>query len=176
VQFHAAGGTRFTLLFALLLFILSILAAFSTDERNRPLALAGIAAGLIWSCFEVWRLLNPSKPMVVLSAMGLDYRMPGGATVFIPWGEVHDVSAIEIDTGKVRFDDVTAIKVSRRFYEREIEDQLGLFGGGNKYLFVPKGHFMQIALHHDVLGVPPRTLREAVSARWYAFNNRNRAI
>lgn len=87
VQFHTAGGTRFSLLFALLLFILSILAAFTTDERNRSLALAGIAAGLIWSCFEIWRLLNPSKPMVVLSAMGVDYRMPGGAAVFIPWGK-----------------------------------------------------------------------------------------
>ena len=113
--------------------------------------------------------------MVVLSAMGVDYRMPGGATVFIPWGEVHDVSAIEINAGKVRFEDVTAIKVSRRFYEKEIEDQLGLFGGGNEYLFAQKGNFTQIALHHDVLGVKSRPLREAISARWYIFNNRDKA-
>jgi hypothetical protein len=174
VQFHAAGTTRFSLLIALLLFFLSVLAAATGDERNLPLALAGVAAGLIWSGFEVWRLFNPSKPMVVLSSMGVDYRMPGGAAVFIPWGEIHDVSAIEIDAGKVRFEGVTALKVSKRFYEKEIEDQLGLFGGGNKYLFVMKGNFVQIALHHGALGVKPRPLREAISARWYTFNNRDK--
>lgn len=174
VQFHAAGTTRHFLLIALLLLVLSALAAATGDERNLPLALAGIAAGLIWSGFEIWRLFNPSKPMVVLSAMGVDYRMPGGAAVFIPWGEIHDVSAIEIDAGKVRFKDVTALKVSKRFFEKEIEDELGLFGGTNRYLFVTKGNFVQIALHHDVLGVKARPLREAVSARWYTFNNRDR--
>jgi len=175
VQFHAAGGMRHALLFALLLLTLSALFAFTTDESNLPLGLAGTAAGFFWTLYEAWKLLNPSKPMVVLSSMGVDYRMPGGATVFIPWGEVHDVSAIEIDAGKARFKDVTAIKVSRRFYEKEIEDQLGLFGAGNKYLFVPKGNFMQIALHHGVLGVQARPLREAISARWYHYNNRDKA-
>lgn len=175
VQFHANGATRHSLLIALLLLFLSGLAAAATEERNLPLALAGIAAGLIWSGYEVWRLFNPSKPMVVLSSIGVDYRMPGGATVFIPWGEVHDVSAIEIEAGKARFENVTAIKVSKRFYEKEIEEQLGLFGGGNNYLFVPKGNFVQIALHHDVLGVKSRPLREAISARWYGFNNRDDA-
>jgi hypothetical protein len=174
VQFHAAGGMRHALLFALLLLVLSAIAAFTTDEEKRPLALAGIAAGLFWTIYEAWKLLNPSKPMVVLSSMGVDYRMPGGATVFIPWGEIHDVSAIDIDAGKARLEDVTAIKVSKRFYEKEIEEQLGLFGP-NTYLFVPKGNFIQIALHHHVLGMKSRPLREAISARWYRFNNRNKA-
>lgn len=175
VQFHAAGGMRHALLFALLLLVLSALFAFTANEHNLPLALAGIAAGLLWTFYEAWKLLNPSKPMVVLSSMGMDYRMPGGATVFIPWGEVHDVSSIEIDAGKARVEDVTAVKVSKRFYEKEIEDQLGLFGADNRYLFVPKGNFMQIAVHHDVLGVKSRPLREAISARWYRFNNRDEA-
>jgi hypothetical protein len=175
VQFHAAGGLPHGLLFALLLLVLSALFAATTEERNLPLALAGVAAGLLWTLYEAWKRLNPSKPMVVLSSMGVDYRMPGGATVFIPWREVHDVSAIEIDAGKARFEDVTVIKVSKRFYEKEIEEQLGLFGGGNRYLFVPKGNFMLVALHHDVLGVKSRPLREAISARWYHFNTHDRA-
>lgn len=174
VQFHAAGGMRHGLLFALLLLILSGLAVATSDERNLPLAFAGIVAGVFWSGYEAWKLVNPSKPLVVLSSMGVDYRMPGGAIVFIPWGEVHDVSAIEIDAGRTRFEDVTALKVSKRFYEKEIEDQLGLFGGGNKYLFVPRGNFVLIALHHAVLGVKSRPLREAISARWYTFNNRDK--
>lgn len=175
VQFHATGATRHALLIALLLLLLSALAAATTEERNLPLALVGVAVGLAWSGYEFWRFFNPSQPMVVLSAIGVDYRLPGGAAVFIPWSEVHDVSAIEISTSKARFEDVTAIKVSKRYYEREIEDQLGLFGGQNDYIFVPKGNFVQIALHHDVLGVQPRPLREAISARWYAFNTRGKA-
>ena len=175
VQFHAAGSMRHGLLFALLLLVLSGLAAVTTDERNLPFAFAGIVGGVFWSGYEAWKLLNPSKPVVVLSSMGVDYRMPGGATVFIPWGEVHDVSAIEIDAGGTLLKDVTAIKVSKRFYEKEIEDQLGLFDIGNKYLFVPKGNFVQIAVHHDVLRVKSRPLREAISARWYTFNNRDKA-
>lgn len=175
VQFHAQGATRQFLLIALALFVLSFGAVIGADESKLPLTLTGAAIGLIWSGYEFWRLFNPSKPMVVLSAVGVDYRIPGGAAVFIPWDEIHDVSAIEISTSKADFTDVTALKVSKRFYEKEIEDHLSLFGSQNKYLFVPKGNFIQIALHHELLGIPARPLREAISARWYRFNNREKS-
>lgn len=175
LQFHAKGATRQYLIVALALFFLSFGALIGADEDKLPLAVTGAAIGLAWSGYEFWRLFNPSRPMVVLSAMGVDYRIPGGAAVFIPWSEIHDVNAIEISTGKARFADVTALKVSRRFYEKEIEDHLSLFGTQNKYLFVPKGNFVQIALHHELLGIPPRPLREAISARWYHFNTREQA-
>lgn len=175
LQFHATGATRQHLVLALALFLLSFGAVIGADASKLPLTLTGAVIGLAWSGYEFWRLFNPSKPMVVLSAMGVDYRIPGGAAIFIPWAEIHDVSAIEISSSKARFADVTALKVSKRFYEKEIEDHLSLFGTQNKYLFVPKGNFVQIALHHELLGIPPRPLREAISARWYAFNNRDKA-
>ena len=174
VQFHAKGATRQHLFIALALFAVSFAAVIGADEAKLPFTLAGAAVGLIWSGYEFWRLFNPDKPMVVLSAVGVDYRMQGGGAVFIPWGEIHDVSAIEITTSKARFADVTALKVSKRFFEKEIEDQLSLFGG-QSHLFVPKGNFVQIALHHHVLGVAPQPLREAISSRWYRFNNRGKS-
>lgn len=174
VQFHSKGATRQMLFLALALFALSFAAVIGADERKLPLTLTGAAIGLIWSGYEFWRLFNPSKPMVVLSAMGVDYRIPGGMAVFIPWSEIHEVSAVEITTSKASFSDVTALKVSKRFFEKEIEDHLSLFGTQNKYLFLPKGNFVQVALHHELLGIPARPLREAVSARWYQFNNRGK--
>lgn len=174
VQFHATGATRQLLIIALALFFLSFAAVIGADESKLPITLTGTAIGLVWSGYEFWRLFNPSKPMVVLSAVGVDYRIPGSVAVFIPWAEIHDVGAIEISTSKARFTDVTALKVSKRFYEKEIEDHLSLFGTQNKYLFVPKGNFVQIALHHELLGIQPRPLREAISARLYHFNNREK--
>ena len=47
-----------------------------------------------------------------------------------------------------------------------------LRGPGWNANFIVKGALVQMALHHELVSVEPRPLREAVEARWLAFRDR----
>jgi hypothetical protein len=69
--------------------------------------------------------------------------------------------------------DVTVILLPKPFYDQRIfVDSILLRGPGWKANFVPKGSLVQMALHHELVSVEPRALREAVEARWLAFRDR----
>ena len=51
-------------------------------------------------------------------------------------------------------------------------DSAFLRGPGWEANFIPKGSLVQMALHHELVSVEPRPLREAVEARWLAFRDR----
>src|SRR4029077_9949591 len=67
---------------------------------------------------------------------------------------------------------VTVVLLSRQFYDSHIFVRSFLLRGpGWKANFIPKGELVQVALHHTLLAVEPRALRQAVEARWHAFRD-----
>lgn len=175
VQYQPTGTRRRMLLIALGMFLVSFVALIFGDNGGpRVLGFLGVVAGLGWSFFELFRLFNPGKPVLVLSSIGVDVRAPGGRPVFIPWTEIVEVTVADVKIPKKTFRDVTMLKVSESFFIKEVEERLGVLVAGNRYLFIPKGNFVNIAVHHDVIGIAPRVLREAIGARWYQFHNREK--
>jgi len=69
--------------------------------------------------------------------------------------------------------DVTVILLPQPFYDQRIfVDSFLLRGPGWNANFIRKGALVQMALHHELVSVEPRALREAIEARWLAFRDR----
>jgi len=143
-------------------------------------ALAGVA---------LWRRVNPGKPLFALSPDGIRYRIPLVKEILIPWQEIQGVDTIDIEAGywsmlwftsfpTPRYNtwvarDVIVILLPKEFYEQRIfVDSFLLRGPGWNANFIRKGTLVQMALHHELVSVEPRPLREAVEARWLAFRDR----
>jgi hypothetical protein len=148
-----------------------------------------LMVGVALAGFTLWRRANPGKPLFTLSPDGIHYRIPLVKEVLIPWQEIQGVDTIDIEAGYWSFlwftqfptpryntwvaRDVTVILLPKPFYDRRIfVDSFLLRGPGWKANFIPNGSLVQMALHHELLSVGPRALREAVEARWLAFRDR----
>lgn len=147
-----------------------------------------LAVGVALVGLALWRRWNSGKPLFTLSPAGIHYRVPMVKEVLIPWQEIQGVDTIEIEAGYwsmrsalspipsyntwvVR--DVTVILLPKPFYDRRIfVDSFLLRGPGWNANFIVKGALVQMALHHELVSVEPRPLREAVEARWLAFRDR----
>ena len=147
-----------------------------------------LAVGVALVGLALWRRWNSGKPLFTLSPDGIHYRVPMVKEVLIPWQEIQGVDTIDIEAGYwsmrsalypipsyntwvVR--DVTVILLPKPFYDRRIfVDSFLLRGPGWNANFIVKGALVQMALHHALVSVEPRPLREAVEARWLAFRDR----
>ena len=177
----------------LLLIFLGLCIFALVDLDREPWTIIGIV--LCWMMgaalvgLTLWRRSNPGKPLFTLSSDGIDYRIPLVKQVLIPWHEIQGVDTVDIEAGYWSFlwftrfptpryntwvaRDVTVILLPRPFYDRRIfVDSFLLRGPGWKANFIPKGSLVQMALHHELVSVEPRALREAVEARWLAFRER----
>ena len=177
IQYQPTRKRKQMLLFALAMFLVSFIAlVFGDSGGPRVLAFLGVVAGLVWSGFELFRLFNPGRPVLVLSQVGVDFRAPGGKPLFIPWSEIVEITSADVKLSRRQvFRDVTMLKVSEGFFLKHIEERLGVLVAGNRYLFIPKGNFVDVAVHHGVIGIPPEALGGALAARWYRFHNRKAA-
>ncbi len=147
--------------------------------RDLPAGIAGTAVGVAILGYAAWRRLSPAPPLLELSPAGLTMRIPGATRFTVPWREVRAVGAIDVTvediptrdrTASVHFSGVTAVSVTRAFYDRVIHlDSLLLRGPGWEGTFIPNGDLVQIALHHELLRAPADELRLAVESRWRAF-------
>ena len=150
-----------------------------------------VSFGICVVCLALWKRVNHGKPLYALSPDGIDYRIPGIKTLHIPWREIRGIDTIDVearywsfwdfqrgfqiipDRKVVTYPDVTVVQVSREFYDRRITvPRLLLIGPAWRANFIPKDSLVQVALHHDLVSVGPRPLREAVEARWIAFRDR----
>jgi hypothetical protein len=139
--------------------------------------------------FTLWRRSNPGKPLFTLSPDGIHYRIPLVKAVLIPWHQIQGVDTIDVEAGYWSISwltqnptltyepavtrDVTVILLPKPFYDQRIfVDSFFLRGPGWKANFIPRGSLVQMALHHELVSVEPRALREAVEARWLAFRER----
>ena len=175
----------------LLLIFLGLVIFVLVDLDREPWTIIGIV--LCWvvggalAGFALWRRVNPGKPLFALSPDGIRYRIPLVKEILIPWQEIQGVDTIDIEAGYwsirsalnpiPRYNtcvvrDVTVILLSKPFYDRRIfVDSFFLRGPGWKANFILKGSLVQMALHHELVSVEPRPLREAVEARWLAFRD-----
>lgn len=150
-----------------------------------------VAFGICLAGLALWRRVDPGKPLFALSPDGIDYRIPWLTALHIPWSEIRGVDTIDVEARYWSFWDftygfqiipnrkfatypnVTVVLVPKQFYEPRINvPSLLLYGPGWRANFIPKDDLVQVALHHDLVSVEPRPLREAVEARWIAFRDR----
>jgi hypothetical protein len=150
----------------------------SRDREAMFAASILIAAGLGFIAYAYYRRAHPHHPVLRLTSSGVRYRIPGVKEVFIPWRDVQSVESIDypgfnwLGPVRIRFRDITAIVVSKRFYDSQIHvGSLFWRGPGWEYLFVPKSDAVQITLHHDLMGLQADELRSAVECRWRAFSD-----
>jgi hypothetical protein len=150
-----------------------------------------VAFGIGVVGLALWRRVHQGKPLFRLSPDGIDYRIPLLKALHIPWSEIRGVDTIDVEARYwsfwdfqygfqaipnrkvVNYPNVTVLLVSKQFYDRRIGvPPLLLPGPGWRANFIPKDGLVQVALHHDLVSVEPRPLREAVEARWIAFRDR----
>jgi hypothetical protein len=165
-----------------------LLAFALLDDRRASLlnivgAGAGVVTGIGLTVYALWRRSHPGRPLFVLSPAGVYYRIPRVKAFLVPWREIRGIDTIEIRAGhsSIRYPgiwvyrtlvyrDVTAIVVSKQFYDAHIfVDSPFRRGPGWKNTFFPKGSLVQMALHHELVSVAPQALRQAIEARWHAF-------
>ena len=174
----------------LLLVFLGLVIFALVDLDREPWTIIGIVLcwmmGVALVALTLWRRSNPGKPSFTLSPDGIHYRIPLVKQVLIPWHEIQGVDTVDVETGywaifwaaqnpslmynALVVRDVTVVLLPRPFYDARIHvDSFFLRGPGWKANFIPKGSLVQMALHHELVSVAPRSLREAVEARWLAF-------
>ncbi len=183
----------------LLMIFLSLFTFVLADPGREPVATyLGIplvlATGSAVIGVALWARANPGRPLFTLSPAGIHYRIPWVKEFLIPWREIQGVDTINIVTQQsslawlfvdnvqppyrntLFFDDVTVVLVSKQFYNSQIfVRSYFLRGPGWKANFIPKGTLVQTALHHTLVSVKPRALRQAVEARWHAFRDQTAA-
>lgn len=171
IQYYSNAANQQMLLLGFVLAAISAGALVVFDEISRQvMAGGGIAFGLICVGYAIMRMQAP--PMVVMSDLGVDYRILGAGAVFIPWGEVSHVGRMDFRRSRAIFRDVTVLEVSRDFYQREIIPQLSSVYSNKGVLFAEGDNHVQVALHHEAMGVPAESFRKEVLARWNAFRDR----
>lgn len=178
----------------LLVFLgLTIFALVVDPDRESIWTYVGVVlcllVGVALVGFTLWRRSNPGKPLFTLSPDGIHYRIPLVKEILIPWHQIQGVDTVDVEAGYWSFlwftqfptpryntwiaRDVTVILLPKPFYDRRIfVDSPFLRGPGWKANFVARGSLVQVALHHELVSVEPRALREAVEARWLAFRDR----
>jgi hypothetical protein len=135
------------------------------------LRLAGWVALLLGgalTAYEFYKAANPGKPLLELSPAGIRMQIEMVKDFLIPWREIKGVEMVDLDGGA--FPRVTAVLVTRAFYDRVIHvDTALLRGPGWENLFVARDGLMQVAMPHQILPVGAEELHRAVEARWRAF-------
>jgi hypothetical protein len=178
----------------LLVFLGLLISALVVDpDRESVWTYIGVVVclviGVALAGFTLWRRAHPGKPLFTLSPDGIHYRIPLVKEVLIPWHLIQGVDTVDVEAGYWSISwlrqiptltyelgvacNVTVILLPKPFYDQRIfVDSLLLRGPGWKANFIPKGSLVQMALHHELVSVEPRALREAVEARWLAFRDR----
>jgi hypothetical protein len=176
------------LLFAsLAMFVLGIL-FISTYSKHDPNYMIGWAmgfAGLGLAIAAHFKLSKFGSPLLVLSPRGLVLSSVG-KDVFIPWPEVRGVEKVSFSSWTavwtsvpptpvpVFFKNVTAVLISRDFYEDEVVSAYPTLVHHRVWsrTFRSQGdNLVQVLLHHDLLPAKAEELRREVAARWYAFRD-----
>lgn len=172
VQYYSHAANQQMLLMGFALAGISAGALFVVDQYVRQImAGCGIALGLGCIGYAIMRMQAP--PMLVLSDLGVDYRILGAGAVFIPWSVVNHIGRMDFRRSRAVFRDVTTLEVSRDFYEREIVPQLSRIFANTGVNFAKGEHRVQVALHHEAIGVSGEALRREALARWEAFRRRS---
>ena len=132
---------------------------------------AGVVLGVGLGGYELSKVTQPQKPLLVLAPEGIYMRIEGATEFVIPWTEVKGVDSISVAGPRgTTYDHVTTVLVSQDFYDRVIHvDSLIRRGPGWGSVFIPRDGMMQVALHDAILPIDGETLLAEVEARYRAF-------
>jgi len=152
-----------------------------------------IVGGLVYVTWALYRHFKPARPMLLLSPAGIAFHADWLNDLLIPWHEVRGVAAYEMTPASgipYCYQDITAVLVSKEFYEAQILPRRGFLMGptgsflvwllqspqshtfaGWDQVFSPTGSSMQMVLHYMLFAIPPEQVRKPVEARWQAFRN-----
>lgn len=167
---------------ALFLLFLGLSAiAFLENHTDRGAISAAIllVAGCGWLAYALYRQWWPGTPLITLSPQGIQYRVVGLKEFLIPWQQIQSVVIRDISTiylsirlpRRVHFRDVTAVRISKTFYDRHIHaPSLLMRGPGWNVNFIQEGDHVDVALHHELFAIPPEEMHEAVVTRWRKFS------
>jgi hypothetical protein len=137
------------------------------------LAMASFAF-IVFACWR--RYIDPARPRLVLSTLGIDQRLSHGRILQIPWDEVRDVISVDHRMWTVggmyhTTFDVPAVVVSPEFYARVMPEVPWLRRPLNFGHFTQgKNGTVRILFRHDYMGAPAEDLRRAIETRWRAFS------
>ena len=168
----------FAVLVGLALFALSI--PDLPDRRALLAATGALLAGIGIIGFSLWRSYRRGRPIFVLSPKGIHLRIGTVKQVLIPWREIRAIDTVDITarlpgwrrSHEMTFHDVTAVRVSRQFYQSRIHvGSFFLRGPGWSNNFLDRGAEVACALHHALVSVAPQALRAEVETRWRAFRD-----
>jgi hypothetical protein len=140
----------------------------------------GVLVGVPMTAYELYKIMRPGKPMLELTPRGLILRFDLIKEMFIPWHEVHSVGSIEINGDwldrSVSWSNVTAVRVTKRFYDRNLHvDSNFLRGPHWHHFFIPRGDMVDVAFHEQTLPMKAEQLYAEIEARWHAFRGEKRA-
>jgi len=172
---------------ALALFALGLLyiSTYETYDRRHTYGWLMGFGGLGLALAAHFKLFKTGSPLLVLSPKGLMLSSVG-KDVFIPWHEVRGIEKVSFSSWTavwtsfppmpvpVKFTDVTAVLISRDFYEDEVVSAYPALVHHRVWsrTFRAQGdNLVQVLLHHDLLPAKAEELRREVAARWYAFRD-----
>jgi hypothetical protein len=178
------------LIIALALLATGLLGIFSFSQYHEMYwpAWGMVIGGAAFTLFCHFRIFNGS-PLLTLSPKGLVLATVG-KKVFIPWHEVRGIETVSFKSWtatwgltppvpvRVGFDNVTAVLISRDFYEDEVVSAYPTLVHHRVWsrTFRSQGNnLIQVCLHHDILPAKSEEIRREVAARWYAFRDADKA-
>ncbi len=134
----------------------------------------GVLGGAPLTAYELYRIMRPTKPLLELTARGIILRYDLIKEMFIPWNEVRGVGSLEINRDwhdhSVPWSVITAIRVTKRFYDRNLHvDSNFLRGPHWHHFFIPRGDMVDVAFHEQILPMKAPQLYAEIEARWLAF-------
>lgn len=120
-----------------------------------------ICAG--FGLFQVYKLVG-AQAALTLSPKGIAYAYDG-IRFSIPWREIHAIALLDVP-----YKDVTAMTISRRFYDAHIHSPYGKLLNPNRQDYFEIGEdTVRVALYAAFIAVDAKDVFAMVEARWKAF-------
>lgn len=151
--------------------------SFDNNPRRKPVAYISFVLGILLTGYALHHTVRPGKPVLVLSPAGIRLDIEWVKTFLIPWDEVRAVRKIDVTLptrGWHRtFKDVTAVVVSKAFYDRVIHVSSAFQRGpGWDSAFIDNGDTVDVTLSYLSLPASAGEIYAAVEARWKAFRDK----
>lgn len=147
----------------------------TAPQAPRGLFWAGFLGLIGLTLLGAWRGRPSAPPELLLAPQGLALRFNG--VIAVPWSLIDAIETRSFEgfmfryrgRNRVRFDDVTMIRVPRGFLQAERDaGRFGTFDPTTDWVIRPAGAGDWIALHHEIYGLTPAEIRGPVEARWRA--------
>jgi hypothetical protein len=178
LKFGRQKVARYFLILGVLCIGVGILGTSSSAFRGHEkyIAYGAFVLGVLLTGYGLHHSLNAGKPIAALSPSGIALNIEWVKDFLIPWHEVKAVEKIDIRVPTkgwyTTYKDVTAVVISKSFYERFVHVNNALLRGpGWDHNFIDAGDVVKVALNYAVLPASAEEIYTAVDTRWRAFRH-----